>query len=201
MAIFCTEIVIKNTTLWCSMEIKRGNKRVAFIGRSSSGKTTLVNEFINRGYQAVPEMAREVLMERQGYDATPEENLIRQKMIYERQRGLEESVSGLSFHDRGLVDILGYTRMFSLDDSFIDVNLLRGRYEVVFELEKRPFISDGIRIEKDSKEADRVFSYVKEGYSELGYETVTVPNFCDEREENAKQRMEFILDKLKEREA
>ena len=75
-------------------------------------------------------------------------------------------------------------------------NLLKSRYDIVLELEKRPFIQDGLRIEKDERQVDEIYSRVKDNYSSLGYDFIFVPNFCSDRIYNAKQRADFILENL-----
>ena len=169
---------------------------VPIIGRSSSGKSTLVEELSNRGYQTIKEVARGVLEERKHIPETLDENYIRQKIIFERQTILENSVAGLVFLDRSLIDGLGYANYFGLELDFVNKNLLKSRYDIVLELEKRPFIQDGLRIEKDERQVDEIYSRVKDNYSSLGYDFIFVPNFCSDRIYNAKQRADFILENL-----
>ena len=188
------ETIINNTTLQIKMEPKEEESvfRVAIIGRSSSGKSTLVKELSNRGYSTLEQLAREVLEERKEFKATPEENLIRQKEIYFRQLERENLLQGLSFCDRGLVDILAYAEYFGVEIPFADRNLLRGRYHLILELEKRPFVIDGLRIEKDEKEADKIYEKIRGKYLELEYTPVPIPNFCEGREKNVKRRVDYI---------
>jgi predicted ATPase len=169
---------------------------IPFIGRSSSGKTTLIKELQLRGYQAIEEVARGVLEERATIPITPEEQLIRQKTIYQRHLDLEKSLTGTIFVDRGLIDILGYTKYFGVNTSFFDQTNLETRYRFVFELEKRPFIKDGTRIEKDENEADLIYSLVRKSYTDLKYCPIFVPNFNKDPKENSKKRIEFILSKI-----
>ncbi len=180
------------------MELNEDEKnfRVAIIGRSSSGKTTLIEELKNKGYKTVDETAREVLEERKNFNVTLEENLIRQKEIYFRQLERENKAQGQFFCDRGLIDILVYTEYFGLSNSFIDKRVLKNRYSLILELEKRPFILDNIRIEKDEKEADKIYQKVIEKYLDLGYSPISVPNFCEERKKNAKIRVDYIINIL-----
>jgi len=172
------------------------NKKIAIIGRSSSGKTTLIRELQIRGYQAIEEVARGVLEERALIPVTPEEQSIRQKTIYQRHLELENSLNGTIFVDRGLIDILGYTKYFGVNPSFFEITNLENRYHFVFELEKRPFINDGTRIEKDENEADLIYSFVKKSYIELGYNPILVPNFHEDAKENSSKRIKFILSKI-----
>ncbi len=169
---------------------------VPIIGRSSSGKSTLVEELSNRGYQTIKEVAREVLEERKHILETVAENYTRQKIIFERQINLENSVSGLAFLDRSLIDGLGYADYFGIELDFVNKNILKSRYSVVLELEKRPFLQDGLRIEKDERQVDEIYSRVKDNYSSLEYDFIFIPNFCSERIFNAKQRADFILETL-----
>jgi predicted ATPase len=166
------------------------------IGRSSSGKTTLINELKRRGYQTIEEVAREILTERAKYPVTKEEQETRQRMIYQNQLERENLLREDGFLDRGLVDCLAYTNYFGVDNSFIDKKLLRNRYFIVLELEKRPFIPDGIRIEKDEEEVNKIYSLVHDAYIRFGYTPFKIPNFCKERLENASLRADYILNEL-----
>jgi predicted ATPase len=179
-------------------EIKN-DKKVVIIGRSSSGKTTLIKEISSKGYQIIEEVARGILEERKNIPATFEESNIRQNLIYQKQLYLENSSNGLVFLDRGLVDVLGYTKYFNVNDSFMDKQKLIQRYHLVFELEKRPFVHDGTRIEKDEDEADLIYSFVRKSYIELGYNLILVPNFHKDSKENALKRVSFILNQLEEK--
>jgi predicted ATPase len=176
------------------MELKEEKRdfKIVIIGRSSSGKTTLINELQNRGYLTLGETAREVLEERKDFEATPEENLIRQKEIYLRQLKREDLSRGLFFCDRSLIDGIAYTEHFGVDSSFIDRDLLIGRYDLILELEKRPFILDGVRIEKDESEANIIHEKIREKYLKLGYSLIAIPNFCEERWENARMRADYV---------
>jgi predicted ATPase len=182
------------------------NIKIVFIGRSSSGKTTLLNEFGRRGCKCLHETAREVLKERKqilvrGKYENPDlqEHFIRQKLMYEKQLENEKKSSGLVFHDRSLVDVLAYTNYFGVDDSFIDKNLLRGRYDLVFNLEQREFIVDEERIESGAEEAQRIHDCVLETYKNLGYSLIIVPNFREDRLDNAMQRAWFVKNSICER--
>jgi predicted ATPase len=176
--------------------MKKDLTRVVIIGRSSSGKTTLTKELEKRNYNVIHEVARGVLEERKNFIINNDEQFTRQKIIYERQKNLEDFSSGFIFHDRSLVDILGYIKYFEIDGSFINKEELKGRYNFVFELEKRPFISDGVRIESDECEADKIFSFVKQAYLNLEYNSILVPNFCEDKYKDSKTRTDFILNKL-----
>lgn len=170
---------------------------IPIVGRSSSGKTTLINELNKRGYKTIEEIARRVLIERKDNLVDEEEQLIRQKIIYSRQLNLENSSSDLVYLDRGLIDVLAYTRYFQVNNSFIDESLLFNRYPLVLELEKRPFVPDGVRIEKNEEEVDKIYSLVRKTYLEFGYFPILVPNFCENPYENASKRIDFILKELK----
>lgn len=93
-----------------------------------------------------------------------------------------------------MVDVLVYTEYFGISSSFIDEKLLKNRYGLILELEKRPFILDNIRIEKDEKEADKIYQKVIEKYLNLGYSPIGIPNFCQEREKNARIRADYIME-------
>lgn len=174
--------------------VKMDDKTLIVIsGRSSSGKSTLVSEIEKRGYNVIREVAREVLNERKNYPENSNEFLLRQKIIYSRHKLLEDSFDkGIVFCDRSLIDIFGYCKYFGIDSSFIQENLIT-RYSYIFELPKRRFVKDNIRLEKDNHEADKIYNLIKENYFNFGYNFVNVPRFSGTKTESVNRAVEFIL--------
>lgn len=198
MTIICTVNVIKNTTLNYLME-KEGVKRIVLLGRSSSGKTSIVNCLRDFGYQVGHEVPTIVLDSRQTRELTNLEWDKRQLLMYTIQKTLEDSYEGLVFQDRCLIDNYAYTEIFcgKLPKYFEDTSKLKNRYKAVFEMESLPFKKTKTRIEADEAEAQKVYERVKEFYLKQGFTPIPVPVFNEKTiEESVARRAEFILSKL-----
>lgn len=172
-------------------------KRIIINGRSSSGKSSVLKEIGRRGFVYFNEIPRTVLNE-MGLGTTPEEIGFRQIAMYERQRGIEENfVGNMAFYERSLVDIFAYCELFVGKIPFEHPPIkFVPRYHKVFSLEKLPFESDDIRIEKDEEEAQKIYDFVNEYYSYLGIEMVPVPAFGGSLEKSIKKRADFILTQI-----
>lgn len=162
--------------------------KIVIMGRSSSGKTSVINNLKERGYNIVEECARRII------EANPNEDVLeRQKKIFREQIKLESELleSKIYFIERGLVDGVGFTLFYcgSLFEEQKKMDL-RGRYDLVFMLEGLDFINDGLRVEKDENEAQQVHEAVVGTYRIYGYSLIKVPALSIEK------RVDFILNYL-----
>jgi predicted ATPase len=191
---FCTVNVINNTTPYSSME--KEIKKIVLTGGPSSGKSTLVKELERRGYQILHEIARNVLEERKYLSPTKEEWVIRQNLIYQRQLDAEELVSGLVFLDRGTIDTVAYSKYYL---GYVPFELVKNNYSAVFNLERLPFVNDGLRAEKGEEEAKEIHNKILETYTEFGHKLICIPTFPSETlEESVSKRADHLLSKLEE---
>jgi len=178
---------------------KEETKRVVLIGRSSSGKTSVINSLRDMGYQVGHEVPTIILDSRKTRNPEPIEWNKRQKLMYTIQKTLEDSYEGLIFQDRCLIDNYAYTKILCGDipEYFADPTSLSGRYSHVFELEALPFKKTNTRIESDEQEAQKIHDSVKDFYIKQGFDPIKVPVFYEETiTESVNKRSEFILSKL-----
>ena len=158
------------------------------------GKSTLTNEFRSRGYETMDEVARKILKK---YKHNMPVNRGRiQEEILETRLKEEDSLNGNPvFMDRGSVDVLAYSRMYldKIPDIFYKTDF-KNRYDFVFLLDRFPLEKDGIRIEKDDKEAEKIHQTIKSCYIEHGYSPIIVPIFPGDLETSVSRRADFILD-------
>lgn len=164
-------------------------KRVALIGGSCSGKTTLVREFSRRGFTTICEAALKVIEEltmEMGIDGLA--NFRRtsfatlQLMICQKQIELEArsvSVNGeLVFCDGGLLDPIGYCTYFGATPQNELLELaMRHCYHRVFSLESLPTFVPRLKAGRisDSRSSFEIGILLRQVYRQYGYELIEVP--------------------------
>jgi len=164
-------------------------------GGPNCGKTSVINELRSREFNVLEEVAREVLSSPVFANTKNTEFL--EGVIFAGQL-CEESkcdrIRGIKFLDRGLPDViaycwanLGYVPKEFTDDRF------RDRYEGVFLLDRLPFVQDGVRIEKDDSEAQKMHDKIIAVYRNYGYSPVNVP-IIELGERGIGKRADFIVD-------
>jgi len=172
------------------------SKKVVLTGGPSSGKTTLVEELEKRGYNVIHEVARKVLEERKNFELTKSEWKIRQSIIHERQLALENIATGLVFMDRSQLDCIAYSKYFI---GYVPFEIPKTNYDIVCNLERLPFIDDGLRIESGDDEAQELHEKILEVYLEHGYKPMTIPAIKDQSIERAiSRRADYLIKKLDE---
>jgi predicted ATPase len=132
--------------------------RYVITGGASCGKTSVINELKRRGYEVVRETARDIITKRYTNEVDEKEMLKRQKLIFHDQIIREDNLEkGLVFLDRGLIDVLAYSRLFLKK---IPKNILNHRYSKrysgVFVLERLSLEKDGLRFEKEDCEVEKI---------------------------------------------
>ena len=166
-------------------------------GASCSGKTTLIDQLADKGFQTVPEAARQYFEREFAKGRTIGE--IRKDpatftcqvydMMIERERGLR--ATEVTFLDRGLPDGFAFYRFAGLNPNEILPDCFQHRYASVFMLNRFPYQQDGVRAGDDAV-ADYFESWTARDYSALGYKVVWVPVLPP------KERLAFVLERLSE---
>jgi len=164
-------------------------EKYVLTGGPCCGKTSVIEELKRRGHVVLEEVAREVIKD--GF-VDPEK---KQLEIYRRQLEREkefENREGVLFLDRSAVDGIAY--------SLIDTGRLPGNltmngfkkdYKQIFFLERFPFANDGLRLEDNEYEAERLHQQLYHTYLALDYAISFVSKM------SVKERADFILDKIK----
>lgn len=159
-------------------------EKYVITGGPGAGKTTTLNELRNMGYQVVPEAARMII--EHGWGDPRRDLAAFQKKVVALQLSLEQMVDDAAFCDRGLPDIIAYSRLGSIEP----IELPKHRYAGVFLIDPVPFQNDSVRWE--SKEQARIIhDEIERAYLELNYKIVKVPVL------SPKERAEFIVKKLR----
>lgn len=172
---------------------------IVLAGGPSSGKTTLINALVEKGFICYPEISREVIKEaqKQGIDQLFLEQpllfseLLLQGRVKQHQEAHEEETN-VVFLDRGIPDVLAYMHYIgdSYPKSFSDA-CENHRYHKVFLLPpwKEIYVSDAERYE-NYEQAVLIHEHLEETYRNFGYDLVTIPK------DTVENRVAFLLNQL-----
>ncbi|WP_091095155.1 AAA family ATPase [Paenimyroides marinum] len=174
-------------------------KIILLIGGPGSGKTTIINELITKGYTCYPEISRQVTLEAQktGIDQLfLKEPLLFSELllkgrIQQFNNALKEPADCV-FIDRGIPDVLAY--MHYIGDAypaFFDEACKTNRYSKIFILPpwEKIYVSDNERYE-NFEQAKLIHNHLVETYEKYGYELIEVPK------SDLETRVNFILKNL-----
>ena len=174
-------------------------QKIALIGGPGTGKTTLINALITKGYNCMEEISRQITLDAQekGIDQLfLEEPLLfsehllmgRQKQFLKADTLQEEIV----FFDRGLPDVVAYLDYLksSYPDSF-KIICSQHNYDKVFILKpwKAIYQQDNERYET-FEQALILHDFLVKTYTDYGYTIIDTPFGTVE------ERIDFILNHL-----
>jgi predicted ATPase len=169
------------------------------IGGPGTGKTTVINELIKRGYYCMCEVSRDVILKakKEGIDQLfLTEPLLFSKILlegreeqYNKAHNLKEEIV---FFDRGIPDVHAYMDYFNTTypDYFIKKSNSH-KYTKIFHFSpwKEIHVTDNERYES-FEESVKIDAFLITAYSELGYELINVPFGAIE------ERANFIINSL-----
>lgn len=171
-----------------------------FTGGPGAGKTAVLDELKQRGFTAVPEVARTIIKKQQelGGNAlhTGDRNAFCDLML---KASIDDYMSHLDsneilFFDRGIPDLYGYAKTFcgGVSSAILDaVNQYRYNSKIfIFPPWIEIYCHDTER-KQDFEEAIATYQAVKEGGIASGYQVVEVPKG------SIIERADFILKTLK----
>ena len=166
-------------------------------GTLSSGKSTLIGQLANRGFQIVPEAARLYiegeLAKGRTMDEIRRDPAALQRGVNAMTLRVEQGLRAddVLFLDRALPDALAFCRANGLNPNEILADCFHHRYASVFLLDRLPIKQDGVRFHDDLT-ADLIDEWHARDYSALGYDVVRVPVLAPE------ERLAFVLERLSE---
>ena len=171
-------------------------KRIVITGGPGTGKTTIINELIKRGYNCLEEISRQITIEAQekGIDQLfLTDPLLFSEMLLQGRTDQYLSVNGMSdkfvFLDRGIPDVLAYMdfKKTTYPQHFIDA-CMNHQYDHVFILApwQEIYISDNERYET-FEQATQIHDHLLNTYKKYDYHLNDVPFGSTE------SRTEFIL--------
>ena len=172
---------------------------IVIIGGPGTGKTTIIDGLMKKGFCCYPEISREVTMEakKQGIEQLFLENpllfseLLLEGRIKQFQNATEEEHE-IVFLDRGIPDVLAY--MHYIGDSYpthFDKACRDFIYTKIFILPpwEEIYVSDEERYE-NFEQAKLIYNHLTETYVNYGYSLVEVPKG------SVDERISFILNQL-----
>ena len=172
---------------------------VVITGGPGTGKTTIIDAFIEQGYSCFPEISRQITLEakKQGIQQLfLERPLLFSELLLEgRKKQHQQATNNAAntvFLDRGIPDILAY--MHYIGDSypaFFDQASREHSYSKVFVLPpwEEIYESDEARYE-NFEQAKLIFEHLLETYQTYGYDLIEVPRGTVD------ERLQFILNQL-----
>ncbi|MHC8949428.1 AAA family ATPase [Sphingobacterium hungaricum] len=173
-------------------------------GGPGSGKTSLLKELQQRGFETVPEIARQLIQEQQelGGDALPWKNKeLYKDLLFDRSVESFEQMDSqadnhkLLFFDRGFIDAICYAEIIQSDISERMIAYADNyRYtDRVFILPPwREIYETDSQRKQDWNEAILTFEKMRQTYERFGYELVDVPKLA------VSERANFILERIEE---
>lgn len=180
------------------MENKEG-KYFIITGAPSTGKSSVVNGLIKKGYVCHDEIAREVIKENQGKgnNLLPWVDMLAfSDEVYFRMEKLIRSLDSdkLCFLDRSMVDLIGYMNFANQEapERYAEGAKKAGYSSDVFYMPfwKGIFANDEQRLES-TDEAMKIDKALRAAYTNLGFNLIEVPKGSIE------DRVDYILDYLK----
>jgi predicted ATPase len=172
---------------------------VVIIGGPGTGKTTIIEGLLAKGFCCYPEISREVTLEakKQGIEQLFLENpLLFSELLLEGRKkqfhNAQKEPHDIVFLDRGIPDVLAY--MHYIGDSypaFFDQACRDHIYTKIFLLPpwEEIYISDNERYE-NFEQAKLIYNHLTETYQKYGYDLIEVPKGTVE------DRISFILNQL-----
>lgn len=167
-------------------------------GAACTGKSTLIDMLAERGFQVVPESARQYFEREMGKGRTFEEvfkGKEDERNMKDLQLSIERSLrpKEVVFLDRALPDSLTFYRTMGMDPNEFLPDCFHHHYASIFVLDRLAFQKDCVRIEDDVFDVF-VDEWLARDYGDLGYPVVRMPVMPPE------ERLGFLLNQLDIRE-
>jgi predicted ATPase len=167
-------------------------------GAPSCGKTTLIDQLANQGFQTVPETARLYIKREMAKGRMIHPIRTNPAVLQRSIKDLQLSIEGglrandVLFLDGAVPGSLAYYRVFGLNPNEILLECFHHRYASVFVLDPLPFQPDDQRVEEIAAVAGYLDEWHARDYIALGYDVVRVPVLPPQ------ERLAFVLERLSE---
>jgi predicted ATPase len=167
-------------------------------GAPSCGKTTLIDQLADRGFQTVTETARPYfereMAKGRTIDEIRENGAALERVLIDLQWRAEDGLQPIdvAFLDRALPDSLAFCRVSGLNPNEFLAQCFHYRYASVLILDRLPFHHNGTRTEGDAAIAGFLDEWHARDYSALGYDVVRVPVLPPQ------ERLAFVFERLSE---
>ncbi len=174
-------------------------KRIVITGGPGTGKSSIINELIKRGYTCLEEISRQVTLEAQkeGIDQLFLTNpiLFSERLLTGRHQQYLDSLeltADFVFFDRGVPDILAYMDFIGDDFPQHFINICKNcSYDYVFILKpwQDIYTSDNERYE-NFNQAVKIHKHLLSTYQNYNYNLLDVPF------DTVEKRTDYILKTL-----
>ena len=167
-------------------------------GAPSSGKSTLIDQLADEGFQTFAEIARQYFESERAKGRTIDEihadPAALQRGIKEMQLAFERRLRATDFYflDGALPGPLAWYRAFGLNPNELLAECFHHRYASIFVLEPLPFQPDDERVEAMAAIVGFIDEWLARDYSALGYHVVRVPVLPPQ------ERLALVLETLSE---
>ncbi|MEC3908427.1 ATP-binding protein [Tamlana sp. 2201CG12-4] len=176
-----------------------GTKRIVITGGPGTGKSTLINDLIKRGYNCLEEISRQVTLKakKEGIDQLflTKPLLFSELLLDGRKQQFADAKkfgNQTVFFDRGIPDVLAYMDYIgdTYPQPFVDA-CLESVYDTIFILKpwQAIYTSDNERYE-NFDQALKIHEYLVKTYENYNYQLIDVPFGTVEN------RTDFILKTL-----
>ena len=170
--------------------------KIVLIGGPSCGKSTLIEMLSRKGYNTIPEVAKDLILKRglinprdkQKYSQLQDEIALeqtrRENILYNEDT---------TFLDRGIHDNIAYCEKYLglIPDLTKKLISEHKGYDRIFFLERLPFVKKNFRIENDESEAIELHNRILKVYQNLGYNLEKIPALPKE------ERLNYLLERVK----
>lgn len=175
------------------------SKKIVITGGPGTGKSTLINELIQRGHTCLEEISRQVILDakKEGIDQLflTKPLLFSELLLKGRQQQFEYSKNlqdDFVFFDRGLPDVLAY--MDYIGDNYppsFTLTCEKAMYDTVFILKpwESIYTNDNERYESFEQSLE-IHDHLLKTYQQFNYQLIDVPFG------SVKNRTNFILKAL-----
>jgi len=174
-------------------------QKIVLIGGPGTGKTSVLNEFTERGFHCKVEVSREVTLkaQKEGIDQLflTEPLLFSEKLLEGREKQFLEATKSdakIVFFDRGIPDVHAYMNYFNTNypTSFLEKSH-KYKYDKIFIFSpwEAIYTSDNERYET-FQESILIDDFLQDAYKEIGYNLIKVPFG------SIKERTDFVLNAI-----
>jgi predicted ATPase len=174
---------------------------IVIIGGPGTGKTSIIDGLIAKGFCCYPEISREVTLEakKQGVEQLfLEKPLLFSELVLEGRKkqfqNAQKEPHEIVFLDRGIPDVLAYMHYIGNNyPPFFDTACRENKYSKIFVLPpwEEIYVSDDERYE-NYEQAKLIYNHIRETYENYDYNLIEVPKGTLDN------RILFILDRISE---